>query len=477
MRALLEQKPIRCTQVCAGGTGHAEAVQVVFDPHGTVYEALLRQFFDYTDPTSLNAQGPDHGEQYRHGVYYHSKYQHDVLVEFIEKETHWRALGGHSEPIVTEVLPAAIFWPAEADHQNFAMRARDRVARRRAGLPALEEAADIYPPDDDGEGRRRLSEVGAEEAQEEGSSNRRLMDLELEKLMMDDMIEPEMRRIFNIDNSTSSIKEDEMNEFRVIRSFYNDLTPEDFATIFDDPRVKGIEYPAIQYPINELKSYSETWQRAAERGTLVCAACGVTRPLAATSDFGNNDRSDDRSDDRSGHIGDATASEDAAEQVWLASWQELIDEWWMRLPAQTAGSLQGCGMFLGGALASRLELWMHWRQRAAPPPAMSLGGCESLVEQLKDSIPDFPGPPAGMPFWMPPIPQLLPRQLMLADEPSKWRLDAKAPDATAAADGTLWMSIGALAGFAMGAALICGLRAPRHRRHRSVPKAGPRQCT
>jgi peptide-methionine (S)-S-oxide reductase len=103
-------------QVCTGLTGHAEAVEIVYDPAVVPYEKLLEIFFATHDPTTLNRQGPDHGTQYRSGVFYHDEDQKQIAQEVIAKLNAARVFPG---PIVTEVTPASTFYPAEQYHQDY----------------------------------------------------------------------------------------------------------------------------------------------------------------------------------------------------------------------------------------------------------------------------------------------------------------------------------------------------------------------
>jgi peptide-methionine (S)-S-oxide reductase len=101
-------------QVCGHHTGHAEAVQVSFDPARVSYDALLQAFWDMHDPTTLNRQGPDVGSQYRSAIYYHSPEQKAAA------EASRQAQAGHlTRPIVTEITPASVFWRAEDYHQRY----------------------------------------------------------------------------------------------------------------------------------------------------------------------------------------------------------------------------------------------------------------------------------------------------------------------------------------------------------------------
>jgi len=102
-------------QVCAGTTGHAEVVQVAYDPDAISYEELLEVFFTIHDPTTEDRQGPDVGSQYRSAVYYHDEEQRQALEEYIE---HLEATGEY-DAVVTEVAPLDTFYRAEAKHQDY----------------------------------------------------------------------------------------------------------------------------------------------------------------------------------------------------------------------------------------------------------------------------------------------------------------------------------------------------------------------
>jgi peptide-methionine (S)-S-oxide reductase len=100
--------------VCTGSTGHAEAVQVVFDPQKISYDKLLDWFWKLHDPTTLNRQGADVGTQYRSAIFYHSEAQQKAA------EASKAAMASHfSSPIVTEITAATEFWPAPQDHQDY----------------------------------------------------------------------------------------------------------------------------------------------------------------------------------------------------------------------------------------------------------------------------------------------------------------------------------------------------------------------
>jgi peptide-methionine (S)-S-oxide reductase len=102
--------------VCLGTTGHAEAVQIEFDPAVASYEQLLEIFFQTHDPTTLNRQGADVGTQYRSAIFYHDENQRQKAEE-IKKRLD--ASGAFRSPIATEIAPAEAFYPAEQRHQNY----------------------------------------------------------------------------------------------------------------------------------------------------------------------------------------------------------------------------------------------------------------------------------------------------------------------------------------------------------------------
>ena len=103
-------------QVCSGRTGHAEIVQVTFDPGVVTYEDLLGVFFTIHDPTTLNRQGNDVGTQYRSAIFYHDDEQKAAAEQTIREITDARIW---SRPIVTEIVPLTDFYAAEAYHQDY----------------------------------------------------------------------------------------------------------------------------------------------------------------------------------------------------------------------------------------------------------------------------------------------------------------------------------------------------------------------
>lgn len=101
-------------QVCDGRTGHAEAVRVEYDPAIVSYEALLEAFWRAHDPTQVNRQGPDIGEQYRSAIFTHDAGQQRVALA-----SRTAAAKRHRRPIATAIEPAGDYWPAEDYHQQF----------------------------------------------------------------------------------------------------------------------------------------------------------------------------------------------------------------------------------------------------------------------------------------------------------------------------------------------------------------------
>jgi peptide-methionine (S)-S-oxide reductase len=108
-------------QVCTGRTGHAEVVQVTFDPVVITFKELVEVFFTIHDPTTLNRQGADVGTQYRSAIFYHDEGQRTIAeaaIQRIEAEGIW------DNPIVTEVTPLEVFYKAEDYHQEYYRRNR-----------------------------------------------------------------------------------------------------------------------------------------------------------------------------------------------------------------------------------------------------------------------------------------------------------------------------------------------------------------
>lgn len=112
--------------VCTGTTGHAETVEIVFDPEKISYEKILELFWKIHNPTQINRQGPDVGEQYRSVIFYTSPEQQRVAEESKKLE---QQNGGYHEPIATSVESAGTFWLAEEYHQQYTLKNGGAVCR------------------------------------------------------------------------------------------------------------------------------------------------------------------------------------------------------------------------------------------------------------------------------------------------------------------------------------------------------------
>ena len=113
-------------EVCSDRTGHAEAVQVLFDPTRVSYEQLLDVFWDLHDPTTLNRQGPDVGSQYRSAIYVHSKEQ-AAAAQASKQRLEYE--GRYRKPVVTEIVSPGAFYRAEDYHQQYFEKRPSRFGR------------------------------------------------------------------------------------------------------------------------------------------------------------------------------------------------------------------------------------------------------------------------------------------------------------------------------------------------------------
>jgi peptide-methionine (S)-S-oxide reductase len=119
-------------KVCTGSTGHAETVQVFYDPSKISYETLVEAFFASMDPTELNRQGPDEGTQYRSIAFYKNAAEKKIIDDEIAKLTASRK---YSSKIVTEVVPFAAFYPAEDYHQEYIKNHPDNPYVQGVSIP------------------------------------------------------------------------------------------------------------------------------------------------------------------------------------------------------------------------------------------------------------------------------------------------------------------------------------------------------
>ncbi len=128
-------------EVCAGSTGHAEAIQITYDPSVISYRELLDVFFYTHDPTTLNRQGGDVGTQYRSAIFFDNKEQESDAVKIIEQLT---SEGVYSDPIVTEVVEIGIFYKAEEYHQNYYNNNKNQGYCRAVINPKLDKFMKKY---------------------------------------------------------------------------------------------------------------------------------------------------------------------------------------------------------------------------------------------------------------------------------------------------------------------------------------------
>ncbi len=128
-------------EVCSGTTGHAEVIQVTFDPAVISYPELLEVFWRSHDPTTLNRQGNDVGPQYRSVIFTHSDRQKQ-LAEVYKRKI--EAAGVFSNPVVTEIVPFTAFYPAEADHQNYYAENSQRPYCRVVIRPKVDKLRAVF---------------------------------------------------------------------------------------------------------------------------------------------------------------------------------------------------------------------------------------------------------------------------------------------------------------------------------------------
>lgn len=129
-------------QVSYGETTHAEAIQIIYDTQEVNYQQLLDIFFATHDPTQLNRQGPDEGEQYRTAVFYHNQEQKNSLINTISMLNN---SGKYSSEIVTEVNPYSTFWMAEDYHQDFYELNRGNPYILGVAVPKVKKLFKLFP--------------------------------------------------------------------------------------------------------------------------------------------------------------------------------------------------------------------------------------------------------------------------------------------------------------------------------------------
>jgi peptide-methionine (S)-S-oxide reductase len=129
--------------VCGGATGHAEAIQITYDPSQVSYGQLLKIFFSVAhDPTQLNRQGNDRGTQYRSAIFYSDPEQKRVAEAYIQQLNQAKVFGA---PIVTEVTPLQAFYPAEGYHQNYCSLNPQNPYIQGVAVPKVEKTKKHFP--------------------------------------------------------------------------------------------------------------------------------------------------------------------------------------------------------------------------------------------------------------------------------------------------------------------------------------------
>ena len=127
-------------EVCTGRTGHAEVIQIQFDPDMISFKEILRVFFSTHDPTTLNRQGNDVGTQYRSVIFYHNENQKETALSSIQQLNKATI---YNKPIVTEIRSFTNFYPAEDDHKNYFQQHPDQAYCHYVILPKLEKFQEI----------------------------------------------------------------------------------------------------------------------------------------------------------------------------------------------------------------------------------------------------------------------------------------------------------------------------------------------
>lgn len=129
-------------KIGTGTTGHAEAVEVYYDPEVVSFETLVKVFFGSHDPTTLNYQGPDHGTQYRSIAFYQTEEEKEIIQNYIQNLEEDKV---YDKPIVTEVAPLKKFYPAEDYHQDYEKNHPDNPYVKGVSIPRLNRFKEKYP--------------------------------------------------------------------------------------------------------------------------------------------------------------------------------------------------------------------------------------------------------------------------------------------------------------------------------------------
>ncbi|GAB7017279.1 peptide-methionine (S)-S-oxide reductase MsrA [Halostagnicola bangensis] len=132
-------------EVCSGTTGHAEVVQLEYDPETVSYEKLLEVFFTIHNPTTRDREGPDVGSQYRSAIYAHDDEQLELAESFVEA---LEAEGGYDDPIVTEIEPLETFYEAEQKHQNYFEKNPNDAYCSMHAAPKMEKVRERFAKQD-----------------------------------------------------------------------------------------------------------------------------------------------------------------------------------------------------------------------------------------------------------------------------------------------------------------------------------------
>ena len=129
-------------QVVAGATGHAETVQIYFNPLEISYDKLLEIYYASQDPTQVNGQGPDHGNQYRSIIFYHNSYQKEKAEKY---HNELRNSGRYDKPLTVSIEPYTVFYPAEEYHQDYEKKNPNDSYIRAVSQKRVKKIEDNFP--------------------------------------------------------------------------------------------------------------------------------------------------------------------------------------------------------------------------------------------------------------------------------------------------------------------------------------------